>query len=142
MITQDEALKLLKGNLISIGKEAGKIREREHGKKSYYVLNRQINYTNICITRCKFCAFTKSPNQKGGYILNNDRILEIIGEKEADEVHIVGGVHPDLPFSYYLDMIKMIRAKFQNIWIKAFTAAEIDHFSHISRLSNILFFLR
>ncbi len=135
MITEEKALVLLKGDLISIGREADKIRQAKHGKKSYYILNRQINYSNICITRCKFCAFAKSLNQKGGYVLDHDKILKIIGERKADEVHIVGGIHPDLPFSYYIEMIEMIRSKYKNIWIKAFTAAEIDYFSHISGLS-------
>ena len=134
MITHSEAVKLLKGNLIEIGKKADEIRRKKHGINSYYVLNRQINYSNICISRCKFCAFARSPGEKGEYLLSNQEIINIVAQRETDEVHIVGGLHPDLLFCHYTDMIKAIRSNFPDIWIKAFTAAEIDHFSTISGL--------
>jgi len=132
MIQFERAIGLLRGNLIEIGKQADKIRKKMHGKNSYYVLNRQINYSNICISRCKFCAFARSPGEKGAYLLSNEKIIEEIAKRETDEVHIVGGLHPDLKFDHYINMIRAIRVNFPDIWIKAFTAAEIDHFTKIS----------
>jgi len=112
MIQFERAIELLRGNLIEIGKQADKIRKKMHGKNSYYVLNRQINYSNICISRCKFCAFARSPGEKGAYLLSNQKIIEEIAKRETDEVHIVGGLHPDLKFEHYINMIRAIRVNF------------------------------
>ncbi len=133
----DEVKKLFKkGDLFEIGKIAREIKFKKYGKKVFFINNKHINYTNICITGCAFCAYSKRLDEEGGYTLKIEEILnEIEGEKEKiKEVHIVGGLHPELPFSYYVELVKKIKENFPHIHIKGFTATEIDHFSKISHL--------
>ena len=132
-----------------IGRLANLVRERWHGRKAYYNINRHINYTNYCVLRCKFCSFYR-PYPKGnarerrgadqagdgGYELTVEQITgqaRQAYEQGATEVHIVGGLHPTLPFSYYLDVCRSIRQTCPRMHLKAFTAVEIIHFSRISR---------
>ena len=95
--------------------------------KVYFVLNRHVNPTNICVLSCTFCDFAKNPGDEDAYELSIDEILDSLDE-DMHEVHIVGGHHPTWPFEYYEDMVKAIAAKYPNIDIKGFTAAEIDYF--------------
>ena len=137
MVDVEKYVKLFKGNLFEIGEKAKEIKLKKFGKEVYFVNNKHINYTNICITGCTFCAYSKRFDEEGGYTLEIEDILKDIeknGEK-LKEVHIVGGLHPFLPFSYYLELVKGIKEKFPHIHIKGFTATEIDHFSKISGLT-------
>jgi aminodeoxyfutalosine synthase len=88
-----------------------------------------INPTNICINRCKFCAFSKSKGEPGAYEMSIDDILRKArgAEKGVREFHIVSGLHPDLPFEWYLDMLRALKREFPKIHLKAFTAVEIDY---------------
>jgi aminodeoxyfutalosine synthase len=113
--------------------------EERHGKSAYFVVNRHINPTNICVNRCRFCAFSRSKGEEGAFALTVDEILSKLGEAVKGrhpirEVHIVGGLHPDWPFAYYVEMISAVRKRFPSLHIKAFTAVEIDYFSRISGL--------
>jgi len=142
-------------DIFTIGRLANLVRERLHGRVAYYNINRHIHYTNYCVLRCKFCAFYRpfpagglcAPDspirdpqsavaRSPGYTLTIDEIVRLAREahdRGATEVHIVGGLHPRLPFSYYLDMCRGIRAACPGLHIKAFTAIEIIHFTRISR---------
>jgi len=128
-------------DLFTIGELADLVRWRLHGRRAYYVINRHINYTNICVLRCKFCSFYRSPAREGGlapdaYERSIEQIVTLAAEayeRGATEVHIVGGLHPTLPFSYYLDLCRAIRSRCPTLHIKAFTAIEIVHFTRISR---------
>ena len=128
-------------DIFTLGRLANLVRERKHGRAAYYNINRHINYTNYCVLRCKFCAFYRpypKPGQhvQDGYELGIDEIVEIAAEateRGATEVHIVGGLHPRLPFSYYTDMCAAIRQRCPTLHIKAFTAIEIVHFARITR---------
>ncbi|MGB9623840.1 MAG: CofH family radical SAM protein [Phycisphaerae bacterium] len=142
-------------DIFAIGRLANLVRERLHGRVAYYNINRHINYTNYCVLRCRFCAFYRPfPTGEGrvpgpaiggpqsaiappaGYTLTIDDIVRLAREardRGATEVHIVGGLHPTLPFSYYLDMCRGIREACPGLHIKAFTAIEIIHFTRISR---------
>jgi aminodeoxyfutalosine synthase len=105
---------------------------------AYYIINRHINYSNYCVLRCKFCGFRRpfEVGSKGGYELTVEQIVEQAGQAYAagaTEVHIVGGLHPKLPFQYYVDMVGGVRRACPKIHIKAFTAVEIVHFSRIAR---------
>ncbi len=124
-------------NLIKIGEIARRVKFKKSSNKVYFVLNKHINYTNICVSKCKFCAFYRNGDEKDAYIMSVDEIVDEIAKvpKGIKEVHIVGGLHPTKDFSYYIDMIKAIRENFPDIDIKAFTAVEIDYFSKISTMS-------
>jgi len=120
----------------ALGRLANSIRERINGKKTYYVRNRHINPTNICVNRCRFCAFSRSRGERGAYELDQNEILQRIRKapKGTREIHIVGGLHPDRDFDFYLSLVSSIKRAFPRIHIKAFTAVEIDFFSKISGL--------
>lgn len=132
-------------DLFTLGELANVVRERLHGRNVYYNINRHINYTNYCVLRCKFCAFYRALDGKSGltelsntagYAYSLDEIVEIAADAEragATEVHIVGGLHPKLPFEFYTDLCRAIRQRCPGLHIKAFTAIEIIHFTRISK---------
>jgi aminodeoxyfutalosine synthase len=125
-------------DIFTIGRLADEVRRARHGRTAWYVANRHINYTNVCVLRCKFCGFGRRPDVDAGdaYVLTADQVVDQAAQACKDgatEVHIVGGLHPTLPFDYYKEMISRIRAACPRMGIKAFTAAEIVHFSRISR---------
>jgi len=127
-------------DLIGVGALADFVRRKRHGNKTYFVYNQHINYTNICKNRCLFCAFARDRSEKGAYMYSVQDVRNILLDSQNDrirEIHMVGGIHPNAPFEYYLDLLTTIKATKPNIHIKAFTAVEIDHFSSISGLSLI-----
>lgn len=128
----------------TLGELANLVRERLHGRKAYYNINLHINYTNYCVLRCKFCSFYRPyPKNAGAGEAGGDgyeyAVEDIVQRaraayaRGATEVHIVGGLHPTLPFSYYTDMCRGIRERCPNMHIKAFTAIEIIHLTRIAR---------
>ena len=111
-------------------------RRRMHGDVAYYNVNRHLNYSNICALSCSFCAFHRKKDQDGAYEYSIDEIrveAQRAAESGATEMHIVGGLHPWLPFEYYLDMLRTIQEVAPDVHIKAFTAVEIVHLARISR---------
>ncbi len=139
-LTESDGLRLYESaDIHTLGELANSVRERRHGRTAYYNVNRHINYTNYCVLRCKFCAFYRPYEKSGGgngYELPIDEITARAVEardRGATEVHIVGGLHPSLPFSYYTDMCGSIREVCPDMHIKAFTAIEIIHFTRISK---------
>jgi aminodeoxyfutalosine synthase len=137
-ISPEEALALFESNdLLAIGELAALANERKNVKNVFFNVNRHINPTNICVNRCAFCAFSRTAGEEGSYTLALEEIcrraVEAAGEG-ATEVHIVGGLHPDLPFEYYEDVLRSIRTVAPGLHIKAFTAVEIEYFSRISGL--------
>ena len=135
-LTKEDAVALFESvDLFAVGRLANNISEKKNGKNAYFIVNRHINPTNICINRCKFCAFSRSKGEAGAYELTIEEIIEKLKDGHGfSEVHIVGGLHPDWPFQYYLDMLRSIKKEFPFIVIKAFTAVEIDYMSRISGL--------
>lgn len=126
------------GDIHGIGVLADMVRRRMHGRRAYYNVNRHINYTNYCVLRCKFCSFRRSHAGDGqdGYELSVAEVVEQARqayEAGATEVHIVGGLHPKLPFEYYMEMCRSVRSACPRIHIKAFTAIEIIHLARIAR---------
>ncbi len=112
------------------------VRRRLHGDIAYYNVNRHLNYSNVCALSCKFCAFYRKKDQNGAYEHSLDEIREEAhkaSEAGATEIHIVGGLHPWLPFDYYTDMLRAIRETAPQLHIKAFTAVEIVHLVRISK---------
>jgi len=129
-----EALSLYKNaDLFELGKLAHSFKERLHGKNYYYTINRHINYTNVCIMHCKFCAYHCSKDDERAYVLEIDEVLRKISESpNLREVHIVGGLNPDLPYDYYVELISAIRKNFPTLRIRGFTCVEVDFLSKIS----------
>lgn len=138
-INDDEAFELFASNdLPAIGQLAAAVNRRKNGDKVYFNVNRHINYTNLCVNQCIFCAFSKEEGEEGGYTLALDQVREKAHEAVdagATEIHSVGGLHPTLPFEFYLDMIRTIKEVSSTLHVKAFTAVEIDYFTRISGLS-------
>lgn len=139
-LTERDALKLFEtDDIFSLGRLASSIAEKKNGNKAYFIRNRHINPTNICVNRCRFCAFSRSAGQEGAFELTIEEIVNklrplVRAGRPISEVHIVGGLHPDWPFEYYLDMISTIKKHFPQLHIKAFTAVEVDYMAGISGL--------
>ncbi|MGC8551748.1 MAG: aminofutalosine synthase MqnE [Phycisphaerae bacterium] len=125
-------------DIFSLGMLANAMRQARHGKVAYYNINRHINYSNICALSCKFCEFHRKRGEQGAYEYNLEDIYRIAGEAAAagaTEIHIVGGLHPWLPFSWYIEMLSGLRQRYPQLHLKCFTAIEIDHLARISKLS-------
>jgi aminodeoxyfutalosine synthase len=114
-------------DLLGVGRLADHVKSRREGDRVYFVINRHITPTNVCVLSCAFCGFARKPGEAGSY---EHTIEDMVGmvKDETREVHIVGGHHPDWPFEYYERMIAAIHAARPDVQIKAFTAAEIDYF--------------
>ncbi len=125
-------------DISGIGRIADFARRRQHGNDAFFVYNQHINYTNLCINGCKFCAYSRDKKAGDAFTLNIDdislKILERINEP-VRELHIVGGLNPALPFNYYIDLIKSIKELRPDATIKAFTAVEIDFIAQTSGLT-------
>jgi aminodeoxyfutalosine synthase len=137
-LTRKDGISLFKSNdLLFLGRMAAHAAARKNGTRVYFVRNMHINPTNICVNRCKFCAFSKTKGEPGAYEMSIDDILQKTrnADKGVREFHIVSGLHPDLHFTWYLDMLRALKEEFPKIHLKAFTAVEIDYLSKISGLS-------
>src|SRR5574342_525381 len=115
-------------DLISLGKMAHAVQRARSGDAGDFVVNRQVNPTNICVLSCKFCDFAVKKNEPNAYAMTMAEVLAKLNH-ELHEVHIVGGLHPEWPWEFYVDMMRQIKANFPKIDIKAWTAVEIDFFS-------------
>lgn len=125
-------------DLLGIGYLANHVREKMHGQNAYFNVNRHINPTNVCILKCGLCAFGKNIRSKEAYTFSLDEMFERASEGAAagaSEFHIVGGLHPDLPFQYYLDLLKGLKQRLPNVHLKAFTAVEIHYFAKLENMS-------
>ena len=140
-LSKEDALYLFQSEEIhNIGKLADYVSRKINNDKVYFIINIHINPTNICVNRCKFCAFSRSKGDPDAYEMTIKEIIERLKKVSQSvgyvkEVHIVSGLHPEWDFQYYLDMLQSIKKEFPHIGIKAFTAVEIDYFSRRSNLS-------
>jgi len=140
-LNRQEALFLFKSeDLHRIGELAEEVSKKINQNRVYFIVNRHINPTNICVNRCRFCAFSRSKGEPDAYEMSIDEIIKNLREAKQSldylsEVHIVSGLHPDWQFEHYLDIIQQIKKEFPSIGVKAFTAVEVDYFSRISGLS-------
>jgi len=119
-------------DLNAVGMLANRVRERLNGNVAYYNVNQHINPTNICDKFCKFCAFYRTPKDHDAYALSLDQIRARVREKAHEpitEIHMVGGVNPDLPFDFYLDMIRAVHDERPEVHVKALTMVEVAAFS-------------
>ena len=126
-------------DILAIGRMAHQIRERMHDRRTFYAVNLHINPTNICSTRCEFCAFSRDASAPDAYALTLDeveqKVREALRRYQINEVHIVGGHNPSLGLDYYLEMMRRIRQTSEEIFIKACSAPEIDFMAKRSGLS-------
>ncbi|MBL7049234.1 MAG: aminofutalosine synthase MqnE [Nitrospira sp.] len=150
-LTPDDALSLFQSDdLFTIGRLANHAAHRKNSSNAYFIKNHHINPTNICVNRCKFCAFSRSKGEKGAYEMSIAKIVNKLkkagGQRgkgiEAQrislpfsEVHIVGGLHPEWSLQHYIEMLGSIKKNFPDLHIKAFTAVEIDYLAKLSGLS-------
>lgn len=132
-LSEQEAADLLThGDPIALGREADAERRRRFGDTVTFIVDRNINYTNICVNECQFCAFYTKQDAPDAYLLPMEEILAKVGETAAaggTQVMIQGGIHPDLPLSYYENMLRSIRERYPSIVIHSFTATEILYFA-------------
>src|SRR5579864_1225116 len=135
----DDAVTLYRSaDILAIGWLANQVRERMHGNVAYFNVNRHINPTNVCVAACRLCAFGRKKDAPGAYTMALDEAYETAasGYSEAvTEFHIVGGLHPDLPFQYYLDLISGLKERFPQVHLKAFTMVEVAYLSKRAKLS-------
>ena len=125
-------------DLLSVGWLANLVREKRHGDITYYNVNRHINPTNVCVAHCKLCAFGRDPNSPGAYTFTLEEMYERAakGVREgATEFHIVGGLHPDLPFDFFLELIRGLKQRHPHVHLKAFTMVEVHYFARVAKIS-------
>jgi aminodeoxyfutalosine synthase len=138
-LSMDDGIGLYRSpDLLAVGWLANYVREKRHGNTTYYNVNRHINPTNVCVAHCKLCAFGRDPNAPGAYTFALEEIYMRAeqGVREgATEFHIVGGLHPDLTFEHYLEMVRGLKQRCPTVHIKAFTMVEVHYFSRIAKLS-------
>ncbi|MBA4147149.1 MAG: aminofutalosine synthase MqnE [Verrucomicrobia bacterium] len=138
-ISEADALRLFESkDLNTIGAIADVVRQRKNENRASYIINRYINYSNYCILSCQFCAFSRKKRDKDGFELSVEQIVEKAREALAlgiTELHIVGGLHPSLPFSYYTDMLRALKQLDPRLQLKCFTAIEILHLAWLAKKS-------
>lgn len=139
-LTIEDAITLYESNEIEkIGAAANEVMKKWHPEPvTTFVIGRNVNYTNFCDTYCRFCAFYKAPGDEGGYVLDDEVVLEKIQETidvNGTEILMQGGTHPDLPFSYYTNLLKKIKERFPTITMHSFSPAEVWKMVEVSGLS-------
>ena len=138
-ISEADALRLFESkDLNAVGAIADLARQRKVGNRASYIINRYINYSNYCILSCQFCSFARKKRDADGFQLTVEEIVEKARQAlrlGITELHIVGGLHPSLPFSYYTDLLRALRALDTRLQIKCFTAIEVLHLAWLARKS-------
>lgn len=136
-VSYDDAIRLWNDeDIFALGEAAHAIRTRKHQNRAFYIRNMHLNYTNVCVYSCSFCAFARRPGEEGSWEWDIQECVHYCREKGLDklsEVHIVGGVNAKYPYEYYIELVRTIRREFPNAHIKAFTAVELDFISRICR---------
>jgi len=138
-LDEDDALRLFRSpDLGAVGLLADQANRRRNGLHASYILNRYINYSNYCILSCEFCAFSRKKRDADGFELSIDQMVAKAREALAlgvTELHIVGGLHPSLPFSHYTGFLRALQAVDPRLQLKCFTAVEILHLAWLARKS-------
>ncbi|MHB8519315.1 MAG: aminofutalosine synthase MqnE [Limisphaerales bacterium] len=138
-ISEADALRLFESkDLNAVGAIADLVCRRKNGDRASYILNRYINYSNYCILSCQFCAFARKKRDADGFQYTVDEIVQQARDAlrlGLTELHIVGGLHPSLPFSFYLDMLRALKAVDPRLQLKCFTAIEILHLAWLAKKS-------
>jgi aminodeoxyfutalosine synthase len=135
-LTADEGVRLFEcDDLLAVGWLANRERERLHGAKTFFNYNLRVEATNVCVASCLFCSFARlQPGMKGAYTMSLEEVWEKLrrrADQPLTELHIVNGLHPDLPFDYYTDMLRGLKRIRPGIHLKCFTAVEIAFFADL-----------
>ncbi|WP_306547208.1 aminofutalosine synthase MqnE [Desulfobulbus sp.] len=141
-VRNDERLSLEDGrqlyqhpNILALGALTDIVRERKNGNQAFFIYNQHINYSNVCTNLCKFCAFGREKGHALAYEMSVDEVKDKVRQRldePISEIHMVGGIHPDLPFSYYLDLLRGIKEVRPEVHIQAFTCVEIHHLAQLA----------
>jgi aminodeoxyfutalosine synthase len=126
-------------DLHTLGELANVVRERKNGNVTYFNVNEHLNPTNVCVYRCTFCAFRADLKSPKGYVMSDEQIIERGREatsRGCTELHIVGGLHHQLPYEWYLNVIRILHAEFPDLHLKAWTAVEWDWFARMTGRST------
>jgi aminodeoxyfutalosine synthase len=138
-LSEDDALALYGSrDILAVGWLANHVRERLHGNIAYFNVNRHINPTNVCVAACRLCAFGRKKDAPGAYTMALEEAWHAAasGYIEAiTEFHIVGGLHPDLPFEYFLDLVRGLKERFPQVHVKAFTMVEVAFLAKRAKLT-------
>jgi aminodeoxyfutalosine synthase len=138
-LDSDDGLALYRtGDVLALGWLANRVREQMNGNICYFNVNRHINPTNVCVAACRLCAFGRKKDTPGSYTMALEEAWQTAasGYTEAvTEFHIVGGLHPDLPLEYFLDLVRGLKERFQQVHIKAFTMVEVAFLAKRAKLS-------
>src|SRR5215468_2417122 len=125
-ISEADALRLFESkDLNAVGAIADLARQKKVGNRASYIINRYINYSNYCILSCQFCSFARKKRDADGFELSVEQIVEKAREAlklGITELHIVGGLHPSLPFTYYTEMLRELKKLDARLHLKCFTA--------------------
>jgi aminodeoxyfutalosine synthase len=125
--------------LQEVGELANFVREKWHGNKAYYNINTHLNATNVCVYRCTFCAFRSDLRDPRGYAMSDDQILAR-GKEAVDngctELHIVGGLHHQKNYDWYISLVKLLHGAYPDLHLKAWTAVEINWFEFLAKKST------
>jgi aminodeoxyfutalosine synthase len=135
-LTFDDGVRLFEcPDLLALGALANREREKRHGARTYYNFNIRLEATNVCVASCLFCSFARlRPGDPGSYTMSLEQLwdkLRARAHQPLTEVHVVNGLHPDLPFDYYLDMLRGFKRIRPDIHLKCFTAVEIAFFADL-----------
>jgi aminodeoxyfutalosine synthase len=138
-ISEADALRLFESkDLNVVGAIADFVRQRKVGNRASYIINRYINYSNYCILSCQFCSFARKKRDADGFQLSVEEIVAKASEAlkiGITELHIVGGLHPSLPFGYYTNMLRALKNLDARLQLKCFTAIEILHLAWLAKKS-------
>ncbi len=138
-LSAEDAVALYRSrDILAVGWLANHVRERLHGDKTYFNVNRHINPTNVCVAACRLCAFGRKKDTPGAYTMALEEAFQTAASgysESVTEFHIVGGLHPDLPFQYFLDLVSGLKQRFPGVHIKAFTMVEVAFLAKIAKLS-------
>src|SRR5438445_11384215 len=142
-LSREDALALFESDdLLTIGRLADQANRARNGDRVYFAANQHINPTNMCVLRntCVFCSFARLPREDGAYTRSLEEVFaeaDAARDNATREFHIVGGLHPKLRLSYYLDMFRGLRQRHPGVHIKALTAVEVAHLARIERTSVV-----
>ncbi len=127
-------------DLFALGWLANREREKRHGARTYYNFNIRVEATNVCVASCLFCSFARlKPGDPGSYTMSLEQTWDKLRQRAAQpltEIHVVNGLHPDLPFDYYLEMLRGFKRIRPGIHLKCFTAVEIAFFADLYRMTD------
>ena len=137
----DEGMRLFEApDLLAVGWLANRERERRHADQTFFNQNIRIEATNVCVASCLFCAFARlKPGDPGAYTMSLEEAWDKVRDREDQaltEVHVVNGLHPDLPFSYYVELLQGFKRIRPNVHLKCFTAVEIAFFADLYGMSD------